>query len=49
VQWVRVGKAAVKTPDGRVVGILGMYELLDEKTAKKLFFERSKASGPAKA
>jgi hypothetical protein len=43
VQWVRVGKAPIKDAGGRVIGLLGMYELLDEKTAKKLFFERSKA------
>jgi hypothetical protein len=48
VQWVRVGKAPVKTAEGRVIGILGMYELLDEKTAKKLFFERAR-SGADKA
>ena len=48
VQWVRVGKAPIKTPEGRVIGIFGMYELLDEKTAKRLFFERSKG-GSAKA
>jgi hypothetical protein len=48
VQWVRVGKAPVKAADGRVIGILGMYEMMDEKSARKIFFERAKASGPAK-
>lgn len=42
VQWVRVGKTPIRTAAGEVVGILGMYELLDEKKAQKLFFERSK-------
>jgi hypothetical protein len=46
VQWVRVGKAPIRTAAGEVIGILGMYELLDEKTAQKLFFERSR--GPAR-
>jgi len=31
-----------------VIGILGMYEVLDEKTAQKLFFERTHAPGPPK-
>jgi hypothetical protein len=48
VQWVRVGKAPIKTADGRAIGILGIYELLDEKTANKLFFERARA-GSGKA
>lgn len=49
VQWVRVGKAPIKTVEGPVIGILGMYELLDEKVAQKLFFERSRGGGPGKA
>ena len=46
VQWVRVGKAPIRTATGEVIGLLGMYELLDEKAAQKIFFERSR--GPAK-
>jgi hypothetical protein len=42
VQWVRVGKAPIRTASGQVIGIFGMYELLDEKTAQKLYFERSR-------
>jgi PAS domain-containing protein len=42
VQWVRVGKAPIKGADGKVIGLLGMYELLDEKTAQRLYFERLK-------
>lgn len=45
VQWVRVGKAPIKAADGRVVGLLGMYELLDEKMATRLYFERSRSKG----
>ena len=48
VIWVRVGKTPIRTATGTVVGILGMYELLDDKAAQKLFFERSRAGGPAK-
>ena len=44
--FVRVGKAPIRTAAGQVIGILGMYEVLDEKTAQKLFFERS--HGPTK-
>lgn len=49
VIWVRVGKTPIRTAAGTVVGILGMYEVLDDKAAQKLFFERSRAGGPAKA
>jgi hypothetical protein len=41
VIWVRVGKAPILTPDGTARGILGMYELLDDKEAKKIFFART--------
>lgn len=41
--WVLVGKAPVRTAAGEVLGILGMYEQLDKKTAEKMFAERSKA------
>jgi hypothetical protein len=39
--FVRVGKAPIKTATGAVIGIFGMYEILDEKAAQKLFFEKS--------
>lgn len=41
ITWVRVGKAPIRSPQG-VIGILGMYELLDDKTAQKLYLERSR-------
>jgi hypothetical protein len=47
VVWVRVGKAPIRTGDGRSIGILGMYQLLDEKTATKLYIERSRKQGPS--
>ena len=40
VVWVHVGKAPIKTPSG-VAGVFGMYELIDDKTAQRLFFERA--------
>lgn len=45
VTWVRVGKAAIRTAQG-VIGILGMYEVLDDKTAQRLYLARSKAGEP---
>ena len=41
--WVRVGKAPIMGPDGKARGILGMYDMLDDKAAQKIFFERSQA------
>ena len=41
VVWVHVGKAPIRLASGAVIGILGMYDLLDEKTAQKVFFERA--------
>jgi hypothetical protein len=43
VTWVRVGKAPIRTSQGAVIGILGMYEVLDDKTAQQLYLARSKA------
>ena len=44
VIWVRVGKAPILAADGSARGILGMYDILDDKTASKLFFARSQAA-----
>jgi hypothetical protein len=41
VVWVHVGKAPIKAADGKVLGVFGMYELVDDKTAQRLFFEQS--------
>jgi hypothetical protein len=43
VIWVRVGKAPILAPDGSARGILGMYDIMDDKAASKLFFARSQA------
>lgn len=48
VIWVHVGKAPIRTARG-VIGVLGMYELIDDKTAQKLFFQRSHGGGPPKS
>jgi hypothetical protein len=40
VFWVRVGKAPILAA-GSPRGILGMYDILDDKAASKLFIERS--------
>jgi hypothetical protein len=40
VIWVRVGKAPI-TVAGSSRGILGMYDLLDDKAASRLFIERA--------
>ena len=41
VVWVHVGKAPIKTAAAKVIGVLGLYELVDDKTAQKLFFDRT--------
>jgi len=46
VVWVHVGKAPIRAAGGAVIGILGMYDLLDDKTAQKVFFERSRRGRP---
>jgi len=47
VFWVRVGKAPILAPDGSARGILGMYDILDDKTASKLFMARSQSAPKA--
>jgi hypothetical protein len=41
VVWIRVGKAPVRRDDGKVLGVLGMYQLIEPELAKKLFAERA--------
>ncbi|HET9314216.1 MAG TPA: hypothetical protein VFQ51_01455 [Vicinamibacteria bacterium] len=43
VFWVRVGKAPIML-GGAAHGVLGMYDILDDKTASKIFFARSSGS-----
>lgn len=44
IVWVRVGKAPILAADGSARGILGMYDMLDDKAARKIFFERAQAA-----
>jgi hypothetical protein len=44
ITWVRVGKAPIRTAQAAPIGILGMYEVLDDKTAQQLYLARSKSS-----
>jgi hypothetical protein len=37
--WVRAGKAPIRSADGKIIGVLGMYELLDAETGRKLYGE----------
>jgi len=40
ITWVRVGKAPIRTPTG-VIGVLGMYEVLDAEAGRLLFAKQS--------
>jgi hypothetical protein len=40
--WVRVGKAPIRNGSGVVIGILGIYELLDEGLATKMYLDRAR-------
>ena len=37
ITWVRAGKAPIRDGSGAVIGILGMYELLDAATGSRRF------------
>lgn len=40
VQWVRAAKAPIRTAAGSIVGVLGMYEMLDADTGRRRFAEQ---------
>ncbi len=40
--WQRVGKTPIKTSDGKVIGLFGMYEPIDAEAGGKLFVESQK-------
>jgi hypothetical protein len=48
ITWVRVGKAPIRTATG-VIGILGMYEVLDPQEGRRLFTEHGKRNKPRQA
>ena len=41
ITWVRVGKAPIKLANGEVIGVLGMYEVLDAATGRALFMKNA--------
>jgi hypothetical protein len=44
---VRAGKAPIRTAQ-ETIGILGMYEVLDDATGRRLFAEQSKRDRPSR-
>jgi hypothetical protein len=47
ITWVHAGKAPIKTADGAVIGVFGMYELLDDETGRRLFADYSRKAHKA--
>jgi len=47
ITWVRAGKAPIRTPQ-ETIGILGMYEVLDDATGRRLFAEQTARSRPSR-
>ena len=45
--WVRAGKAPIRTEEGTILGILGMYEVLDSAMGRRLFTERTHGRSPS--
>jgi hypothetical protein len=45
--WVRAGKAPIRTEEGTILGILGMYEVLDSAMGRRLFTERTQGRSPS--
>jgi hypothetical protein len=42
ITWVRVGKTPIRTPAGNIIGVFGMYEVLDPEVGQQLFRDRLK-------
>ena len=40
ITWVRAGKAPIRKATGEVIGIFGMYELLDSEAGRKMYADR---------
>ena len=45
--WVRAGKAPIRTEEGTILGIQGMYEVLDSAMGRRLFTERAHQRSPS--
>ena len=41
ITWVRAGKAPIRKASGEVIGIFGMYEILDPEAGRKLYSQRN--------
>lgn len=41
ITWVHAGKAPIRKADGSIIGVFGMYELLDAETGRRRFAERN--------
>jgi len=41
ITWVRAGKAPIRKANGEIIGILGMYELMDAEAGRKLYAARN--------
>ena len=46
ITWVRAGKAPIRLSDGKVIGVLGMYEILDPAVGRRLWTERLAVKTP---
>jgi hypothetical protein len=44
--WVRASKAPIRNDPGRVVGILGVYEVLNSDMGRRLFTEQTQGPPP---
>jgi hypothetical protein len=42
ITWVRVGKTPIRTDAGKIIGVFGMYEVLDPEVGQKLFVAQLK-------
>lgn len=40
--WVRAGKAPLRQPGGPTLGVLGMYEVLDAETGRRLYMQQAR-------
>jgi hypothetical protein len=40
--WLKVGKTPIKTAEGKIIGLFGMYETMDQATAGKEFVQSQK-------
>lgn len=47
--WVRVGKTPIRAAGGHIIGVFGMYEVLDADVGGKLFVERLEKTKPTGA